>query len=334
MELRDIEIFLTLADELHFGRTAERLHITPSRVSHVIKKQERRLGVQLFERTSRTVRLTALGGQLRDELLPAHRRILQALDRTAAEGRAEAGELHAGYTSPWCADLLLRAAEELRVLHPGWSVRIREIQFNDLYGPLHRGELQLQIAEFPVLEPGVATGPVLLREPRALLLPAAHPLAERPSVSLEDLAEVPLLRLKGDHPKALVDVHFPGSHRWAAPSPGVRRTPTGTRSPCWSPPGSARRSWRPAPPSTTPGPASPSFRSGTARRWTTACCSPPPARHRSCRPSSSCCAPSPRETTAGERRHTGPRAGAPVRRTDTLCRRFTMDESLELLRKV
>jgi DNA-binding transcriptional LysR family regulator len=209
MELRDIEIFLTLADELHFGRTAERLHITPSRVSHVIKKQERRLGVQLFERTSRTVRLTALGGQLRDELLPAHRRILQALDRTAAEGRAEAGELHAGYTSPWCADLLLRAAVKLRVLHPGWSVRIREIQFNDLYGPLHRGELQLQIAEFPVLEPGVAAGPVLLREPRALLLPAAHPLAERPSVSLEDLAEVPLLRLKGEHPKALVDAHFP-----------------------------------------------------------------------------------------------------------------------------
>ncbi|MEB8341202.1 LysR family transcriptional regulator [Streptomyces endophyticus] len=219
MELRDIEIFLTLADELHFGRTAERLHITPSRVSHVIKKQERRLGVRLFERTSRTVRLTPPGSRLRDELLPAHRRILQALDRTAAEGRAEAGELHAGYTTPWCAELLLRAAEELRGRHPGWSVRIHEVQFSDLHGPLHRGELQLQIAELPVLEPGVTAGPVLLRERRALMLPAGHPLAASESVCLEDLAEVPLLRLAGDHPQPLMDFHSPGHTPQGRPIP-------------------------------------------------------------------------------------------------------------------
>ncbi|MCX4834049.1 LysR family transcriptional regulator [Streptomyces sp. NBC_00006] len=219
MELRDIEIFLTLADELHFGRTAERLHITPSRVSHVIKKQERRLGVQLFERTSRTVRLTPPGQRLRDELLPAHRRILQALDRTAAEGRTEAGELRVGYSGPWCAELLLRAAQELRGRHPGWSVRIQEIQFNDLYGPLHRGELQLQITEFPVFEPGLAAGPVLLQERRALMLPADHPMADADTVSLEDLAEVPLLRLQGDHPKPQMDFHFPPTTPMGRPIP-------------------------------------------------------------------------------------------------------------------
>ncbi|MGY0487990.1 LysR family transcriptional regulator [Streptomyces sp. WG-D5] len=209
MELRDIEIFLTLAEELHFGRTAERLHVTPSRVSHVIKKQERRLGVRLFERTSRTVRLTAPGERLRDELLPAHQRILQALDRTAAEARSEVGELHVGYTAAWCAELLLRAAEELRGRHPGWTVRIQETQFSDLYGPLHRGEVQLQIAELPVFEPGVTAGPVVFRERRALMLPATHPLAGADSVSLEDLAEVPLLQLKGDRPKPQSDFHFP-----------------------------------------------------------------------------------------------------------------------------
>ena len=58
MELRDIEVFLTLAEELHFGRTAERLHVTPARVSQAIKKQERAIGAALFERTSRVVRLT------------------------------------------------------------------------------------------------------------------------------------------------------------------------------------------------------------------------------------------------------------------------------------
>jgi DNA-binding transcriptional LysR family regulator len=58
MELRDIEIFLALAEELHFGRTAERLHVSQARVSQAIKKQERRIGGTLFERSSRQVRLT------------------------------------------------------------------------------------------------------------------------------------------------------------------------------------------------------------------------------------------------------------------------------------
>ncbi|GAA1620726.1 hypothetical protein GCM10009733_016570 [Nonomuraea maheshkhaliensis] len=52
VELRDVEIFLTLAEELHFGRTAERLHITHARVSQVIKKQERTIGADLFYRTT------------------------------------------------------------------------------------------------------------------------------------------------------------------------------------------------------------------------------------------------------------------------------------------
>ncbi|MGW8882036.1 LysR family transcriptional regulator, partial [Streptomyces mirabilis] len=73
MELRDIEIFLTLAEELHFGRTAARLHVSPARVSQAIKKQERRIGGALFDRTSHHVRLTPLGRQLYDDLLPVHR---------------------------------------------------------------------------------------------------------------------------------------------------------------------------------------------------------------------------------------------------------------------
>ncbi|MFF1876232.1 LysR family transcriptional regulator, partial [Kitasatospora herbaricolor] len=63
MELRDIEIFLTLAEELHFGRTAEKLYISAPRVSQAIAQQEKRIGAPLFERTSRKVTLTPLGVQ-------------------------------------------------------------------------------------------------------------------------------------------------------------------------------------------------------------------------------------------------------------------------------
>ncbi|MFC6023775.1 LysR family transcriptional regulator [Plantactinospora solaniradicis] len=209
MELRDIEIFLALAEELHFGRTAERLRVTPSRVSHVIKKAERRIGGPLFERTSRTVRLTPLGKLLRDDLLPAHLQIQQAVDRAVAEARGISGILRVGYSTPWCADLALQAAKLLRTRYADCIVRTQEIQFNEPLGPLRRGELDLQISEFPVQIPGVTDGPVLLREPRALMVPADHPLARRDSVSMEDLAEVPFIRADGDFPKSLLDLHMP-----------------------------------------------------------------------------------------------------------------------------
>ncbi|MET8561017.1 LysR family transcriptional regulator [Streptomyces flaveolus] len=209
MELRDIEIFLALAEELHFGRTGERLHITPSRVSHAIKKQERRIGAPLFVRTSRTVRLTPLGKQFRDDLLPAYLQIQQAVDRAVATTRGITGSLCVGYSTPWCADLVFKAAQVFRNRYPDCTVQIQEIQFDDPCGPLRRGELEVQVSELPVVEPGIAAGPVLFREPRALMVPADHPLSCRDSVSLEDLADVPLITAGGNVSRSLLDVHIP-----------------------------------------------------------------------------------------------------------------------------
>jgi DNA-binding transcriptional LysR family regulator len=99
LELRDIEIFLALAEELHFGRTAERLHVSPARVSQAIKKQERLIGVELFVRTSRSVLLTPAGERLRDELAPGHRQIQAATTSAAAAARGIGGELRVGYAA-------------------------------------------------------------------------------------------------------------------------------------------------------------------------------------------------------------------------------------------
>ncbi|MFB4316641.1 LysR family transcriptional regulator [Actinomadura sp. 21ATH] len=208
MELRDIEIFLVLAEELHFGRTAERLHITPSRVSHVIKKAERRIGAPLFARTSRTVDLTPLGERLRDNLLPAHQRIQQAVDQAVAEARGITGTLRVGYSTPWCADLLLKAAETFRARYAACTVQIQEIQLNDPHGPLRRGDLDLQLSELPVAEPGITVGPTVLSDSRALLVPAGHPFAQRENVTMEDLADIPLI-IPGGLPDYMTAVHLP-----------------------------------------------------------------------------------------------------------------------------
>lgn len=87
MELADLETFLVLTEELHFGRTAARVYVTPARVSQRIRVLEKQIGASLFERSSRRVRLTPLGADLRDRLYPLYNDLRAAVQQaqTAAE---------------------------------------------------------------------------------------------------------------------------------------------------------------------------------------------------------------------------------------------------------
>ena len=92
-DLREIRVFLVLAEELHFGRTGERLRLTPSRVSQMIRTLEARLGGSLFDRTSRRVRLTPLGERLRDQITPAYEQLERAFHETRNAATGIAGTL-------------------------------------------------------------------------------------------------------------------------------------------------------------------------------------------------------------------------------------------------
>jgi uncharacterized protein (TIGR03382 family) len=95
-ERHEVEAFLTLAEELHFGRTAERLRVSTTRVSQTIRKLERGIGAPLFDRTSRSVSLTPIGRQLRDELRPAYDQVLKSFQNASATGRGVTGTLTLG----------------------------------------------------------------------------------------------------------------------------------------------------------------------------------------------------------------------------------------------
>ncbi|MEU4079124.1 LysR family transcriptional regulator [Streptomyces venezuelae] len=209
MERHEIEAFLTLAEELHFRRTSERLGLAQGRVSQTIKKLERRFGVALFERTSRHVALTPAGRQLRDDLLPVQEQLRRAVDRVKAAGRGVTEVLHVGYSSPMVAELLLKAADVFRGRCPGCEVEIHEVQLFESFGPIRSGRLHLQVSEGPVDEPDLTLGPVLFSERRMLMVPAGHAFARRASVSLEDLAETTLVAVEGDQPPYWVDRHYP-----------------------------------------------------------------------------------------------------------------------------
>ncbi|MEJ3748643.1 LysR family transcriptional regulator [Actinomycetes bacterium KLBMP 9797] len=188
MELRDIEIFLTLAQELHFGRTAERLHVTPAPVSQAIKKQERRIGATLFARTSRNVTLTPIGRQLFDDLQPIQRDLRESLERAALAARAQTGVLRLGMLGSNLDDLR-PTLDAFRTRRPECALEIVHNHFSDPFGPLRRNEIDLQINWLPIEEPDLTIGPIVHTEPIVLAVSTDHPLAHRDRVHYEDLAD-------------------------------------------------------------------------------------------------------------------------------------------------
>ncbi|GAA0286136.1 LysR family transcriptional regulator [Streptomyces polychromogenes] len=227
LERHEIEAFLTLAEELHFRRTSERLGLAQGRVSQTIKRLERRIGAPLFERTSRHVALTAIGARLRDDLLPGYRQIQRAVARATEAGRGFGGTLRVGYSGPMAAEVILKAAERFRTRYPGSDVQIQEVQLCDPFGPIRSGQVDLQVTERPLAEPDLTAGPLLLSEPRALMVPDRHPLARRTSVRLEDLAEAPLLTIDGAIPRYWLDHHYPRH------TPAGRAVPRGRTATYW-----------------------------------------------------------------------------------------------------
>ncbi|MGP4029945.1 LysR family transcriptional regulator [Actinomadura sp. 3N407] len=201
MERHEIEAFLAVAEELHFRRATERLELSQGRVSQIIKALERRLGVTLFDRSSRRVALTPAGQRLQEGLAPAYRQIQETVAQAVAVGKGVTGTLRVGFSSQWASDMVLKTAEVFRRSYPGCTVEVQEVQLTDTFGPLRAGTLDLQLTEFPVDEPDLIAGPVIFSEPRALLVPEGHPFARSGSVCMEDLAGAPMIVMSGTSPR-------------------------------------------------------------------------------------------------------------------------------------
>lgn len=195
LERYELEAFLTLAEELHFGRTAERLHVSTARISQIIAKLERRIGVPLFDRTSRRAELTDVGRRLYDEVRPAWDRIGDAVEQAVATGRGFTGTLRAAFVGAAAGQLVADAADLFRRRHPDCEVDLREAQPADLLPRLRDGESDIALSTFPVHEPGIVLGPVLVTEAHMLAVPSGHPFARRDSVSLADLGRTDVLHL-------------------------------------------------------------------------------------------------------------------------------------------
>jgi DNA-binding transcriptional LysR family regulator len=209
IELREIRVFLALARELHFARTAERLGITPSYVSQTIRTLEVRIGGKLFERTSRRVRLTTLGEQLASELADPYRQLRDVLIRAREVATGVAGELRIGIYAISAGPHMPDIVRTFEARHPHCKVRFVNVGYERSYvDVLRAGEIDMLATRLPLTAPDVTGGPILSHEGRVAVVAKDDPLAERASISYEDLAE----RAVGDvplFPREMMDALIP-----------------------------------------------------------------------------------------------------------------------------
>jgi DNA-binding transcriptional LysR family regulator len=209
VELRDLRIFLVLADELHFGRTAERLGISQPTVSEAVRVLESRLGVKVFDRTSRRVRLTPAGEALKRGLVPALSAVDQALAQTSELSGAVRGLLRIGFVLTTEGPALSRLIAAFQARYPGCEVRLQEVETFDAYRALRRGDIDVLCNWLAVDEPDLTAGTAFAHYERALAVAATHRLARQRAVSVEDLADEEVALLPPSTPSAVYDLLVP-----------------------------------------------------------------------------------------------------------------------------
>lgn len=192
MELRELECFLVLADELHFGRTGERLYISQSRVSQLLRSLEDRIGARLVERTSRRVSLTPIGARFHAELRPAYDALSATVEGAKQAARGVSGRLRIGFQGTAGARLMAAVAD-FRERHPACATELVEIPFSDPFGAVRDGGVDAAIVLLPMAEPDLVLGPVFSRQPQTVAVSVRHPFAARASLAAAEVAAVPLV---------------------------------------------------------------------------------------------------------------------------------------------
>ncbi|MFI0370575.1 LysR substrate-binding domain-containing protein [Actinomadura sp. 1N219] len=190
MELRQLRYFVTVAEELHFGRAAAQEHIVQSALSQQIQRLERELGVRLLERSTHHVALTAAGAAF----LVEARQILAHVDRAVAVARTtgsaapalRVGIIDASY------DSMPQILQEAQARHPGLVVHQIEAGVPEQYQQLTDGRLDVGIGRAALAPPQIASQ-VFRYDPLGVLIPHEHRFAGLDAVPVADLAREPLL---------------------------------------------------------------------------------------------------------------------------------------------
>jgi len=214
LDLRLVGYFVAVAEHRHFGRAAAALRVAQPSLSRQIRRLEQQLGVRLLDRTPQGTRLTEAG----EVFLPRAKALLRSATQAAAQARAAAqpSRITIGYTSGL---IVTPAVRELRREHPDADVHTLHLDWNQPREALleHRVDAVVTRLPFPTDQLHVT---ILYDEPRVLVVALDHRLASRQSVTIDDIADEPMPRVRHSDPA------------WSAfwridPRPDGRRAPDG-----------------------------------------------------------------------------------------------------------
>ncbi|MBR8837637.1 MAG: LysR family transcriptional regulator [Stigonema ocellatum SAG 48.90 = DSM 106950] len=187
MELRHLRYFVAVAEELHFGRAAERLHMTQQPLSQQIRQLEEELGVLLFHRTKRRVQLTEPGKAFLGEV----RQILQKADHAVEVARlvakGESGRLKVGFSGFATYSILPKVLRIFRERFPQVELELEEMTTSAQVQALQDHQIHLGLMIPPVPDATLALE-LILQEPFVVILPETHYLATQPELALSALA--------------------------------------------------------------------------------------------------------------------------------------------------
>jgi len=192
IELRHLRYFVVLAEELHFGRAAQRLHIAQPGLSQQIYALESELGVSLLARTRRRVELTTAGQVFLDEGRRAIVQIERAENLSRRAGSGEVGRLTIGGTESATWDLLPKLIHEYRQQYPNVDLVVREMVTPAQVAALRTGEIDAGLSRTPI-DPEGLIARTIRQEKIGLLLPETHRLARRRTIPLTALEGEPLI---------------------------------------------------------------------------------------------------------------------------------------------
>jgi len=184
VELRQIRSFLSVAETLHFGRTAELIHINQPALSLQIRALEEEVGVRLFERNRRKTTLTAAGSAFRDDAAAALSQLDHAVRRARLAASGKLGLLRIGFVSTVGSEIVPNIVRQFRKSNPEVEFSLRNILTAEQVQMLESGSLDVGFLRMPVGEDSALDVATVHREPFVLVLPSSHKLAKRKRVRL------------------------------------------------------------------------------------------------------------------------------------------------------
>ncbi len=188
MELRQIRSFLSIAETLHFGHTAELIHLSQPALSLQIRALEEEVGVRLLERNRRKTALTAAGFAFRDDAAASLSQLDQAIRRARLAANGKLGLLRIGFISTVGSEIVPNIIRQFRDLNPEVEFSLRAITTADQVQMLETGSLDIGFFRLPIGGHSALDVVTVHRERFVLVVPASHKLAKRKRVRLTELS--------------------------------------------------------------------------------------------------------------------------------------------------